>query len=219
MDKCRPDEATCHKLPDKLKHIESPVNLRVWQQALSTHPDQQFAQHILKGLEEGFRIGFQHQKAQLQQCRSNMANKNQSIVSEYLDTELRRNRLVKLSKSEAEAMGIHCSPIGVIPKKNKPGKWRLIVDLSSPEGTSVNDGVDKEMSSLSYTSVDAIASKVAALGQGAMLAKMDIKEAYRIIPIHPDDRYLLGMQWEDDVFIDKTLPLWPAVSPTDFFQQ
>ena len=216
MDKCRPDEATCHKLPDKLKHIESPVNLRVWQQALSTHPDQQFAQHILKGLEEGFRIGFQHQNAQLQQCRSNMANKNQSIVSEYLDTELRRNRLVKLSKSEAEAMGIHCSPIGVIPKKNKPGKWRLIVDLSSPEGTSVNDGVDKEMSSLSYTSVDTIASKVAALGRGAMLAKMDIKEAYRIIPIHPDDRYLLGMRWEDDVFIDKTLPFGLRSAPLIF---
>ena len=54
-------------------------------------------------------------------------------------------------------MGIHCSPIGIIPKKNKLGKWRLIVDLSSPEGASVNDGVDKEISSLSYTSVDAIA--------------------------------------------------------------
>lgn len=109
-----------------------------------------------------------------------------------LTHELRRNWLVKLSKSEAEAIGVHCSPIGMIPKKNKHSKWRLIVDLSSPDGASINEGIDKKMSSLSYTLVDAIASKVAALGWGAMLAKMDIKEAYRIIPIHLEDRYLLG---------------------------
>ena len=34
---------------------------------------------------------------------------------------------------EAEQMGVHCSPFGVIPKKGKAGRWRLIVDLSSPD--------------------------------------------------------------------------------------
>ena len=87
-----------------------------------------------------------------------MVRKNHSTVSEYLDSELHLNRLVKLSEEEAESVGIHYSPIGLIPKRNKPGKWRLIVDLSSPEGASVNDGVDKELFSLSYTSVDVITS-------------------------------------------------------------
>ena len=62
------------------------------------------------------------------------------------------------------------------------------------------------MSSLSYTSVDVIANKVAMLGRGSLLAKMDIKQAYRMVPVHPDDRFLLGMQWENDVFVDKALP-------------
>lgn len=115
-------------------------------------------------------------------------------MSEYLESELRLNRLVSQSKREASAIGVHCSPVGVIPKKNRPGKWQLIVDLSSPEGSSVNDGVDKELCSLSYTSVEAIANKVAALGQGTMLAKMDIRQAYRMVPVHPSDRVLLGMQ-------------------------
>ena len=97
-----------------------------------------------------------------------MVIRNPSVVSEYLDTETHLNRVVKLSEREADDMSTHCSPIGIIPKKNKPGKWRLIVDLSSPEGASVNDGVDKEISSLSYTSVDAIASKVVTLGTGTM---------------------------------------------------
>ena len=60
MDRCRPEKATAGMLPGSLRHIESPVNLRVWRQSLSTHPDQQFAQHILKDLEEAFRIGLQH---------------------------------------------------------------------------------------------------------------------------------------------------------------
>ena len=35
--------------------------------------------------------------------------------------------------------------------------------------------------------------------------KLDIKSAYRNIPIHPEDRHLLGMQWRDKVFIDTCL--------------
>lgn len=92
-------------------------------------------------------------------------------------------------------MGIHYSPFGVIPKKNRPGHWRLIVDLSSPEGGSANDSMDKDSCSLSYTFVDTITSRVAALGKGTLIAKMDVQQAYRLVPVHPDDRVLLGMQW------------------------
>ena len=35
---------------------------------------------------------------------------------------------------------------------------------------------------------------------------MDIKEAYRLAPVHPEDRLLLGMTWQDTRYIDKTLP-------------
>ena len=200
----------------KLRHIESPIRVNVWHQSLTEHPDQRFVQYMLKGLEESFRIGFQYQQAHLIGCKSNLVINNPSVVTEYLDTEVRLNRVVKLSREEADQAGIHCSPIGIIPKKNKPGKWRLIVDLSSPEGASVNDGIDKDMSRLSYTSIDAIAEKVLSLGRGAMLAKMDIKQAYRIIPIHPEDRWLLGMRWDNQVFVDKTLPFGLRSAPLIF---
>jgi len=126
------------------------------------------------------------------------------------------NRIIRLSKEEAASARVHCSPIGIIPKRNKPGKWRLIVDLSAPEGTSTNDGVDKEACSLSYTSVDYIAARVASMGQGTQLAKMDIKQAYRMIPVHPCDRRLLGMRWRDGVFVDKTLPFGLRSAPLIF---
>ena len=72
------------------------------------------------------------------------------------------------------------------------------------------------MSSLSYTSVDVIASKVLALAQGAMLAKMDIKQTYRIIPTHPEDRLLLGMRWNKQVLVDKALPFGLRSAPLIF---
>ena len=112
--------------------------------------------------------------------------------------------------------GIHFSPIGVIPKKNRPGKWRLIVDLSSPRGFSINDGVSSDLSTLSYTSVDHLASLVLSHGEGALLVKADIKEAYRMIPIHPDDQHLLGICWNECVYMDRMLPFGLRSAPKIF---
>jgi hypothetical protein len=44
---------------------------------------------------------------------------------------------------------------------------------------------------------DVVARVVVRLGRGALMAKFDLKSAYRNIPVHPDDRWLLGMVWED----------------------
>ena len=34
---------------------------------------------------------------------------------------------------------VQVNRFGLVPKEHHPGKWRLIVDLSSPKGASVND--------------------------------------------------------------------------------
>ena len=106
--------------------------------------------------------------------------------------------------------------MGAIPKKNKPGKWHLIVDLSSPKGFSINDGISPELSSVSYVSLDHLASLVTSVGRGAFLVKADIKEAYRMVPIHPNDQHLLGIWWEDSVYIDRMLPFGLRSAPKIF---
>ena len=65
---------------------------------------------------------------------------------------------------------------GVIPKQNQPGKWRFILDLSSPSTYSVNDGIDKSTSwcLMRYASVDDAVNRILATGPGTVLAKMDI---------------------------------------------
>ena len=76
----------------------------------------------------------------------------------------------------------------------------------SPHGKSVNDGISSELASLSYISIDEIARRVASMGRGTLLAKMDIHNAYRLVPVHPEDRVLLGMRWKGMVYVDTRLP-------------
>ena len=51
-----------------------------------------------------------------------MPIKNPEMVSDYIAEELSAGRLVELSAEEATNLNIHCSLIGIIPKKNKPGE-------------------------------------------------------------------------------------------------
>ena len=80
----------------------------------------------------------------------------------------------------------------------------------------MNDGINPDWCSLSYVTVEDAARVVAKLGRQTQLAKVDIKSAYRIIPVHPEDRLLLGMQWENQLFIDAALPFGLRSAPKIF---
>ena len=71
-----------------------------------------------------------------------MHTQNPEVISQYLSQKVSLDRMTVLPAIHSK--DIHTSPIGAIPKKNKPGKRRLIVDLSSPSGHSVNDGISSE---------------------------------------------------------------------------
>ncbi len=112
---------------------------------------------MLNGISEGFRIGFDCTRSDLVSKGSNMvsAREHPEVVEKYLAEEKSMGRIGVLPPFSS---GYQTSLFGVIPKKSKPGKWRLIVDLSSPSGHSVNDGIEKELCSLSYVSVDQLST-------------------------------------------------------------
>ena len=62
------------------------------------------------------------------------------MVQKYLQEECKMGRVFG-PIDLGELPGVHVSKFGVIPKSSQPGKWRLILDLSSPNGASVNDGI------------------------------------------------------------------------------
>ena len=203
LDRCTPllsDMA----VPEPLSHTVSPLKLGAWERALAAHPDAEYTQYLLRGIREGFRIGYDR-RSPLRSAGANMpsANERAEVVDEYLSKECAEGRMVG-PLNPKDWLGIHTSPFGVIPKST-PGKWRLITNLSAPQHYSVNDGISRDLSSLSYITVDSIVEQVRALGRGTQLAKMDIQSAYRVVPVHKDDRCLLGVKWRDQLYVDCAL--------------
>ena len=139
---------------------------------------------------------------------------HKEVVESYSGSECEAKRLLG-PLERGSFPHVHTSPFGVIPK-SEPGKWRLIVDLSSSMGGSVNDGINKEWCSLSYTSVDDIAARVVCHGRAAAMVKFDLKSAYRQVPAHPDDRWLLGMMWKGQLYVDTALPFGLRSAPVVF---
>ena len=83
----------------------------------------------------------------------------------------------------------------------------MIHHLSYPKGSSVNDGIDSEHTRVCYATVDHAIKFIKLAGPGCFLAKTDIKNAFRIIPISPDDYNLLGMQWRGLYYYDRFMPM------------
>ena len=106
------------------------------------------------------------------------AYEHPQVISGYLQREVELRRLLRLPHHPKLAPPLlQLSPFGVIPKKYKPDQWRLIVDLSSPTGCSVNDAIAWELCSISYTLSDDAVEFAQDLGQGCLMAKLDLREA------------------------------------------
>ena len=61
---------------------------------------------------------------------------------------------------------------------------------------------------MSYISVDTAVAQILKLGKNALLA--NIEHAYRNIPVHCDDRHLLGMNRRGKIYIDSVFGLQSA---------
>ena len=79
----------------------------------------------------------------------------------------------------------------------------------------MNDAISRDFCSQSYISVDDAAREVTRIGRGALLAKVDIKSAYRILEVHPEDRHL-GMQFEGLLYVDSVHPFGLRSAPKIF---
>ena len=69
---------------------------------------------------------------------------------------------------------------------------------------------------MSYILVDDAIRQIITLGQGTLLAKIDIKSAFRLIPVHPADRHVLAMEWQGAIYSDTCLPFLLRSAPKLF---
>ena len=53
-------------------------------------------------------------------------------------------------------------------------------------------------------------------GKGSLLAKIDIKTAYRLVPVSPYQRHYLGKSWKNQTYVDRMLPIGLISAPKIF---
>ena len=130
---------------------------------LASMPDKALAEFLRRGMSQGFWVSFDRLLS-LRAAQGNLASveENPSAVGNYHDGELREATIRLAFQGET----VHVSPIGLFPKGGQPEKFRLIVDLSSPLGASVNDGINPDLCSLSYSSIDEAVRGVWQCGPG-----------------------------------------------------
>ncbi|XP_065195263.1 uncharacterized protein LOC135826586 [Sycon ciliatum] len=165
---------------------------------------------ILNGLQHGFPIG--HSGASVSIISGNLptAIEHTQFVQQQIADRVRRDE----SAGPFSVQPFHpfvCSPLGVVPKNN--GKVRLIHHLSYPDRMSVNDGINKDSFSLYYVTVDDAIERLQRQGTGALMAKLDIRNAFRLVPVAPTAYHLLGFQWQGQFYYDKVLPFGLRSAP------
>ena len=96
----------------------------------------------------------------------------------------------------------------------------MIFNLSTPFGNSVNDNIDMRMKSVQYCSVVDVGQFLLrnAGANGAWMAKVDLSDAYRLVPINQCDWQYLGIKVGGKFYIDRMLPMG-AASSCQIFQR
>ena len=196
-------------------NIVSPIKVDVLEKLLKHYPCPGSRDYLVSGFRYGFDIGFRGSFEDPNSRPRNLlsARNNVEQVSEAIVKELSRGH-TSGPFPHPPFIHTHCSPIGSAPKPD--GSVRLILDLSSPRGQSVNDGISKEEFTCKYSKFDDAVSIVLHLGKGAYLGKIDIKHAFRICPVMPEQWPLLCFEWLGQFFTDTRLPFGSRSSPFIF---
>ena len=205
------------QVPPQARRVTTPLILPAWRCCLLAHPEKCMVEFFLQGIEEGFHIGYCPLLAPLKPAKRNMrsALAHEEVVDNYLTKEVQQHRVSGPFPMDA-APGVQISRFGVIPKNHQPHKRRLIVDLPHPKKAIVNDGIPKHLCSMSYVTIDDAIQNIITLGPGTLLAKIDIRSAFRLIPVHPAGRHLLAMKWKGALYIDSCLPFGLRSAPKLF---
>ncbi|KAL5486695.1 hypothetical protein EMCRGX_G019209 [Ephydatia muelleri] len=202
-----------HQWPRELQRAHTTLRRSNFEHKLRSHPDKAWVTWLLDGIDNGVSIGYIGPVVTLKSRNLSSAHTHPDVVDAELAREIAAGRIIG-PFTEPPWHNLRTSGIGVVPKKN--GKWRAILHLSAPEGHSVNDHINKDEFSIHYSSVDDAVALLSQYGQDALMAKVDLKAAFRLIHVRAADWVHLGICWRDQFYVDTCLPFGLRSAPALF---
>ena len=213
----------------------TPVKPQVLSEFLKRFPDQEERFWLVRGFEEGFKIGYEGPRT-ARDCQNLLSARNREhLLWSKVLKEIKLGRYAGPFKSRP-LPNLICSPLGLVPKHseedtdpggegkdmldlpefNDPTRVRMITHLSHPRGDSINSHIPESCSKIEYETFDEAIKMCLKAGPGAFIAKSDVQSAFRQIPIHPQDIELLGFKVRNMYLVDLCLPFGLASSPNIF---
>ena len=208
----RPVQACFLPLPSATLHskhqlLPSPVSPSILRHVLEGY-DNNKTQYLTQGFTQGFRIGCIDlpNKPQLLATNLKAAFPFPDVIDANISKEIKLGRILGSSSVPPDIHNFRVSPLGVVPKST-PGEYRVIHHLSHPHGSSVNDGIPHEFSSVQYATVQDAIAFIKMSPHTIFLGKLDIEAAFRITPVSPLDTPLLRFQCRGKFYRDAVLPM------------
>jgi hypothetical protein len=176
----------------------TPINIDRLRLELACHPDRNFVNYLLDGLINGFDTMVSATDLPTKECKNlQSAFRQPDDVDILIESDV-DNGFLNGPFDTHPFPSYRVSPIGVVEGKYS-GKKRLIVDLSAPhdhpEHPSINDLIDKDQCSLTYTKLDDAIRGIVRYGVSTQLCKIDISSAFKILPISPSQYHLFCIKW------------------------
>lgn len=183
--------------------VSSNLHIQKWKEYLNNYHDKE----IVEFLEYGWPIGF-HSEVPPESVNDNhpSAKNYNNQIKKFVAKELTHGALVGPFTKLPFQPWCRLSPLMTRAKKASFER-RVIMDLSFPQGSAPNDGIDINQhfgKDISYTlpTVNDLVTKLQDYGRGAFIWKGDLARAYRQIRIDPLDTPLLGLKVDDSVYLD-----------------
>jgi hypothetical protein len=203
-----PEQEIRQTLRTEFKHqkVTTPIDPKRLQHHLNAVGyDKEKTKYLVDGFTHGFRIKHDGQVTSTLPNNDQSVSEHLEVAKEKVASEVKAGRM-KGPFSAPPFKIFHVSPIKM-REKSTAGKFRLIHNLSWPyDDTSINGNIPDTAKKVKYSSIHKAIQLIMKHPKGSVTRKTDIKDAFKIIPVHPDDYHKLGLHLDGEYYYDTTLP-------------
>lgn len=187
--------------------VHSGLIIERWRDYLRTYHDKTLCEFLEFGWPLGYNATSPPESVEVNHPS---ASAHLPQVEKFIETELQHGALLGPFDDRPFEPWTRMSPLMTRSKKDSNDR-RIIVDLSFPNGTSVNDGIDPQNHlgrdiSYSLPSITDLVTRIQSQGQHCYLWKADLTRAYRQIRSDPADAPLLGIRVGSKIYLDRCPP-------------
>jgi hypothetical protein len=199
--------------------VKTSLDIDKFKELLNGYPDSQVKEYLISGFRQGFQTGIAYMPTDTLICPNNLSCRNDmGAAVDLIDYEVKHDYVIgPYTKPPFDIYRIN--PVTIAQGKYSMKK-RLVVDLSAPhdsqEEVSLNDLIDKDRFTLSYVKLDQAIWIIRQFGKNTVLIKTDIKDAFKLIPIHPSVWHLHGVKLLDSIYFFTKLVFGSRSSPKIF---